>query len=107
MCLNKFERLRFYAKNIIDSLENLNRNYLVNFEIKPENFLITINLIIKISDFSLVANDNDIIKITIDSSYLTPEYYYNREKVSNDAQKNKTILTYVLLSFFSNMENIY
>ena len=82
--------LRFYAKNIIDSLENLDRNYLVHFDIKPEHLLIALNLIIKISDFSLVTNDNDIIKVPGGvSSYLTTEYYYNKEKVSSDAVKKQ------------------
>ena len=81
--------LRFYAKQIIDGLEILNRSYFLHFDIKPENLLITLNLIIKISDFSLLTkNKDDIIKIPGGTqSYLTPEYY-NKETISNkDARK--------------------
>ena len=67
--------LRFYAGQIINALEVLNRNNFVHFDLKPENLLITINLIIKLSDFSLLKK----VKI---------EYYKRNEKISGeDARK--------------------
>ena len=85
--------LRFYAKNIIDSLDNVNRNFLVHFDINPENLLIAINIIIKISDFSLVANDNSLIKIPGGTpGFLTSEYYYNKEKVTSDEAKKQNYI---------------
>ena len=77
--------LRFYAIQIINALELLNRNYLVHFDIKPENLLISINLIIKLSDFSLLrkVNNKDQIKIPGGTNgYLTMEYFKKDEKVS-------------------------
>ena len=83
--------LRFYAGQIINALEVLNRNNFVHFDLKPENLLITINLIIKLSDFSLLKKVNDKDKIKIPggtSGYLTMEYYKRNEKISGeDARK--------------------
>ena len=85
--------LRFFSKQIIDGLEILDRNDFVHFDIRPE-LLATNNLIIKISDFSLVTknkNDNDNDKIRIPGGtqgYLTPEYY-NKEKVSNEVARKQ------------------
>ena len=85
--------LRFYAKQIIDGLEILDRNYLVHFDIKPDNLLITLNLIIKISDFSLLTKikDGDFINIPGGTvGYLTPEYYC-KEKVSSEIARKQDI----------------
>ena len=46
--------LRFYLKQIINALELLDRNYYVHNDIKPQNILITYNLIIKLTDFGLL-----------------------------------------------------
>ena len=83
--------LRFYAKQIIDGLETLDRNYFVHFDIKPENLLITINLNIKLSDFGLITKVRDGDKIKIPGGtqgYLTEEYF-NKEKVSADVARKQ------------------
>ena len=83
--------LRFYAKQIIDGLETLDRNYFVHFDIKPENLLITINLNIKLSDFGLITKVRDDDKIKIPGGtqgYLTEEYF-NKEKVSVDVARKQ------------------
>ena len=83
--------LRFYAIQIINALELLNRNNFVHFDLKPENLLITINLIVKLSDFSLLMKVNDTDKIKIPggtNGYVSMEYYNKDEKISGkDARK--------------------
>ena len=83
--------MRFYATQIVNALELLNRNYMVHFDLKPENLLISLSLIIKLSDFSLlkIIKDDDTVKIPGGTSgYLTMEYYKKGERVSGkDARK--------------------
>ena len=85
--------LRFYAKQIINGLETLDRNDFVHFDIKPENLLVTVNLIIKLSDFGILRKVNSQIKsetITLPGGtqgYMTPEYYINKYVTSEDAKK--------------------
>lgn len=83
---------RFYVRQIILSLEVLDRNDCIHFDIKPENILITYNLTVKLSDFSLLRDlkktKTNKIKIPGGTSgYLTPEYYY---KDSINAKYAKT-----------------
>ena len=94
--------LRFYAKQIIDALENLDRNYFIHFNIKPENLLITINLNIKLTDFFLTkkVKDNYYIKIPGGTQgYLTEEYYY-RENVTYDIVKKKDYFSLVSTLYY-------
>ena len=81
--------LRFYLKQIINALELLDRNYYVHNDIKPQNILITYNLIIKLTDFGLLRkvqnNETNIPGGT--PGYLSPEYYINRKVESEVARK--------------------
>jgi len=83
--------MRFYAIQIVNALETLNRNYMVHFDLKPENLLISLSLIIKLSDFSLLKRikDDETLKIPGGTTgYLTMEYYKKDEKVlGTDARK--------------------
>ena len=85
--------LKFYAKQIINGLETLDRNDFVHFDIKPENLLVTVNLILKLSDFSILRKVNTQIKsekIKLPGGtpgYMTPEYYINKYITSEDAKK--------------------
>ena len=88
--------LRFYSKQVIDGLELLDRGYFVHFDIKPENLLITMNLNIKISDFSLLKQVRDGDKVKIPGGtpgYMTKEYYClkekEKEKVSSDVARKQ------------------
>ena len=83
--------LRFYAKQIIDGLETLDRNYFVHFDIKPENLLITINLNVKLSDFGLITKvrDNDKIKIPGGTQGYLTEEYFNKEKVIAEVSRKQ------------------
>ena len=82
--------LRFYSKQIIDGLELLDKGYFIHFDIKPENLLITMNLNIKLSDFSLLkkVKDEDIIKIPGGTlGFLTKEYYFSKNVSAEVARK--------------------
>ena len=84
--------IRFYAKQIINALTNLDSNDYVHFDIKPENLLVSITLIIRLTDFSLlkeVKNDiNDPFKIPGGTQgYLTPEYYIEKNVTVDAARK--------------------
>ena len=82
--------LRFYSMQIINALEVLDRNDYIHYDIKPENLLITINLIIKLSDFSLItkAIEGQLTKIPGGTlGYVSPEYYIERNVSSEDAKK--------------------
>lgn len=82
--------MRFYAKQIINALEILNRGDFVHFDLKPENLLISVNLIIKLSDFSLLRKIKDKEKLSIPggtNGYMTMEFY-KKDKISpEDAHK--------------------
>ena len=83
--------LKFYIKQIINALELLYRSDYVHFDIKPENLLITINLIIKISDFSLIRKvKGGINKIPGGThGYLTPEYYSDKRYLSSEEARKQ------------------
>lgn len=82
--------LRFYSKQIIDGMKHLDDNYLVHFDIKPENLLITLDLVIKLSDFGLLTRikDEDLIRIPGGTQgFLTREYYKKDKLSKEDAKK--------------------
>ena len=81
--------LRFYTKQIIKGLEILDRNDYGHFDIKPENLLISINLVLKLSDFSLIKKLGEKVRIPGGTQgYLSPEYYLDKN-VSNDVAKKQ------------------
>ncbi len=82
--------LRFYAKQIINGMKNLDDNYLVHFDIKPENLLITLNLVIKLSDFGYLTSIKDKKEVKIPGGtqgYLSREYYEKNLLSNEDAKK--------------------
>jgi serine/threonine protein kinase len=82
--------VRFYAKQIINALEILNRGDFVHFDIKPENLLISVNLVIKLSDFSLLKKIKDTDNIMIPggtNGYLTLEFYKKNKLSGDDIRK--------------------
>lgn len=94
--------LRFFARQIIDGLEFLNRNYFVHFDINPQNLLIAKNLSIKISDFRFMRKikDNEMIKIPGGThGYLTEEYF-KREFVTSEVARKQDYFALGLTLFF-------
>ena len=81
--------LRFYSRQIINALETLDRNYFIHYDIKPVNLLVTINLIIKLTDFSLLRKVKEgntrIPGGTL--GFLSPEYYLEKNVPCEDARK--------------------
>jgi serine/threonine protein kinase len=76
--------IRYYCYQIIKGFETLDRSGFSHFDIKPENILITTSLNLKLSDFGLLRNPNDIKtkdgRIIIPggtTGYFSPEYYVN------------------------------
>ena len=77
--------LRFYCKQIINALEILDRCNYVHLDLKPENLLISIDLVIKLSDFSLLKKIKDIEKTKIPirtNGYKSLDYYKNKGNIS-------------------------
>ena len=94
--------MRFYTLQIINAMENLNRNHMVHFDLKPENLLISLNLIIKLSDFSLLRkiNENESIKIPGGTNgYLTMEYY-DKKKISAENAYKQDVFSLGATLFF-------
>ena len=80
--------LRFYARQMINALQVLDINNYIHFDIKPENLLVTMNLIIKLSDFSLLTKVEKKMKLPGGTQgQLTPEYYIEKNTLSEIAKK--------------------
>ena len=80
--------LRFYTRQIIRGYEVLDRNDYIHFDIKPENLLITVNLVIKLSDFSLLKKAEDNMKLPGGTQgFMTPEYFLEKYVKSELAKK--------------------
>ena len=95
--------LRFYARQILNALELLNRNHFVHFDLKPENLLISINLIIKLSDFSLLKKIEDKDKIKIPggtNGYVSLEYYKRDQKISGEDARKQDFFSFGATLYF-------
>ena len=76
--------LKFFSKQIIQSIDFLYNHNLVHCDIKPENFLIDNGFILKISDFSVLKKIEKHKKIKLNSSTWNikgPEYYTSLKEV--------------------------
>jgi serine/threonine protein kinase len=85
--------LKFFVKQIIESLELLDRNNYLHFDIKPENILNNLEINLKLSDFGLLRDASNIESMRIPGGtpgYLSPEYYLH-QKLSVDKAKKQDI----------------
>ena len=76
--------LKFFSKQIIQSIDFLYNHNLVHCDIKPENFLIDNGFILKISDFSVLKKIEKHKKIKLNSTTWNikgPEYYTSLKEV--------------------------
>ena len=95
--------LRFYSKQIVNAMEILHRSNYVHFDLKPENLLISISLIIKLSDFSLLKkiNERETLKIPGGTyGYLTREYYIKKDKVTAEEARKQDYFAFGAVLFF-------
>ena len=95
--------LRFYSRQIVNALDLLHRSGYVHFDIKPENLLISISLIIKLSDFSLLKQIKDDDKVKIPggtNGYLTLEYYKKGERLSGEDARKQDYFAFGATLFF-------
>ena len=80
--------LRFYARQVIRGYDIFDRNDFGHFDIKPENLLVTINLVIKLSDFSLLKVLKDNMKLPGGTQgFMTQEYYVEKYFSKGNAKK--------------------
>ena len=94
--------LRFYSKQIVNAMEVLDRSNYVHFDLKPENFLISISLIIKLSDFSLLKKINDKERLKIPggaNDYFNLEYF-NEEKILGEDARKQDYFSFGAMLFF-------
>ena len=76
--------LRFFTIQIVKGIETLDKGDYIHFDIKPTNILIFVNMVLKITDFGLLRNINEMErdknKVRIPGGtlgYLSPEFYQN------------------------------
>lgn len=76
--------LRFFTIQIVKGIETLDKGDYIHFDIKPSNILIFVNMVLKITDFGLLRNINEMErdknKVRIPGGtlgYLSPEFYQN------------------------------
>ena len=83
--------IKFFAYQIIQCLDFLERHQLCHCDFKPENFLINIGFILKMSDFSLlklIEKNKNVILTSSTWNIKSPEYYTeNKEVAGKDAIK--------------------
>ena len=84
----------YFAKQILESLEYLNRCKILHFDIKPENILIDSELNPRLIDFSVSCsfaeyNKNDVVKFPFvgTSKYIAPEIIKRSEMTIKDGEK--------------------
>ena len=95
--------LRFYSKQIVEALDILNKSDYVHFDLKPENLLVSISLIIKLSDFSLLKKVSNQEKLKIPggtSGHLTLEYFKKGEKFSGEDLRKQDYFSFGTTLFY-------
>jgi len=90
--------LRFLFKQVVEGLEVLDRGNYAHFDIKPKNFLIFTNMILKLSDFGLLRNiksltdenKNNRLKIPGGTpGFYSLDYYKNKDHIIHKDEANK------------------
>ena len=99
--------LRYFVKQIIKSLEILDRGNFAHFDLKPGNILTFLNLNIKLSDFGFLTNlektKNEEKKVNIPGGtpgYLSPEYYLEKGILDIEHAKKQDFFSLGAIIFF-------
>ena len=107
---NNLFMLKFFSKQIIQSIDFLYNHNLVHCDIKPENFLIDNGFILKISDFSVLKKIEKHKKIKLNSTTWNikgPEYYTSLKEVDpNNGYKIDIFGFGLLLYYFLFQEHV-
>ena len=76
-----------FIQQILNGIYYLKKSKYITFDLKPENVVITSNLIIKLIDFSLMGNIEETNKIKLlksTFSIMGPEYYDSNLKINSE-----------------------
>ena len=99
--------LRIFAIGIINSLEILDRNYSVHFDLNLEKFLINQNLEIKFSELKFLTKVKKQNKLSIPegtTGYLTPEFYL-KELISEEVARKQDYFALGCILYFIKFGN--
>ena len=96
---------RYFVKQILNGIKLLDMNNYIHFDIKPPNFLIFLEMVVKLIDFDLLrktkidANNN--MKIPGGTKgYLSPEYYQYEGLVDEKTAKKQDFFALGATIFF-------
>ena len=100
--INKFT-IKFFSYQIIQCLDFLERHQLCHCDFKPENFLINIGFVIKMSDFSLlklIEKNKNIILTSSTWNIKSPEYYNENKEVKGKDAIKVDIFSFGLILYY-------
>ena len=100
-----------FIQQILNGIYYLKKSKYITFDLKPENVVITSNLIIKLIDFSLMGNIEETNKIKLlksTFSIMGPEYYDSNLKInSENIEKFEIFGLGAIIYFLIFNKNIY
>ena len=86
--------MKYFTKHLVYGLEALERIGFSHFDIKPGNILIFNKYILKLSDFSFLKRQKDLVKNNLllipggSNGYSPPEYYLNKLTTLENAKRH-------------------
>jgi serine/threonine protein kinase len=92
-----------FIQQILSGIYYLKKSKYVTFDLKPENVVITSNLILKLIDFSLMGNVEETNKIKLlksTFSIMGPEYYDNNFKINRENLEKFEIFSLGAIIYF-------
>ena len=95
--------IKFFAYQIIQCLDFLERHQLCHCDFKPENFLINIGFVIKMSDFSLlklIEKNKNIVLTSSTWNIKSPEYFNENKEVKGKDAIKVDIFAYGLILYY-------